>query len=139
MITIKTSSWFTPLADDHIRIGISRGVPRFGAIGKGYRIYRKLAPGPWFNSAGDQFAALYQAILDRLDPQQVHDELMRIADGRVAVLVCYEKAPGPPSCHRASVAEWFERTLGLRVPELGFETETEHPLRPPARRATLLP
>ena len=27
---ILTSSWFTPLPEDHIRIGISRGVPRFG-------------------------------------------------------------------------------------------------------------
>ncbi len=27
-IAIKTGCWFTPLPDDHVKIGISRGVPR---------------------------------------------------------------------------------------------------------------
>ena len=34
-------------------------------------------------------------------------------------------------CHRAIVSDWFHRELGLRVPEVGFESETLHPLRPP--------
>ena len=45
---IKTASWFDKLPDDHMRIGISRGVPR--NLSAGYRVFRKLAPGPWFNS-----------------------------------------------------------------------------------------
>ena len=36
---------FTPGSPPHL--GISRGMPRFG-VGKGFRLYRKLNPGPWF-------------------------------------------------------------------------------------------
>ena len=58
---LKTASWFSVLPPDHIRIGISRGVPRL-AIGKGYRLYRKLAPGPWFNHVPlDEYRRRYDA------------------------------------------------------------------------------
>ena len=95
MSTILTASWFTPLPDTHLRIGISRGVPRFGQIGKGYRMYRKLQPGPWFSSlSAPGFIERYQTeVLDRLDPQQVVDELHALADGRVPVLAV--RAAGP--------------------------------------------
>ncbi len=56
-----TSSWFTPLPDGHIRVGISRSVPRRG-LRPGFRMYRKLAPGPWFNSVeAATYRRLYQA------------------------------------------------------------------------------
>jgi hypothetical protein len=134
MSIIKTASWFTPLPDDHVRIGISRGVPRFGKIGKGYRMYRKLAPGPWFNStSATEFTSLYGELLGRLDPQQVHDDLMRIADGRVPVLCCFERVGGPQWCHRSQAAVWLAEALGIAIPELGFEdrTQAQHPLRAP--------
>lgn len=129
---LKTASWFSVLPPDHIRIGISRGVPRL-AIGKGYRLYRKLAPGPWFNHVPlDEYRRRYDAeILAPLDPQQVVDDLLRIAGGRIPVLCCFER-PGPGQwCHRAIVSEWFHRELGIHVSELGHESETLHPLRPP--------
>lgn len=47
---IKTASWATKLPDDHLRVGISRGTPR--RLPAGYRVFRSLAPGPWFNSVG---------------------------------------------------------------------------------------
>ena len=50
-IRMKTGSWSTALPDGHIRIGTSRGTPGFG-MGKGFRMYRKLNPGPWFNRVG---------------------------------------------------------------------------------------
>jgi hypothetical protein len=70
-VQIKTASWFTKLPDDHLRIGISRGVPR--RMGAGFRIYRKLAPGPWFNSVDvDTYCDRFRAeILAPLDPHQV--------------------------------------------------------------------
>ena len=137
MSTILTASWFTPLPDTHLRIGISRGVPRFGQIGKGYRMYRKLQPGPLFSSlSAPGFIERYQTeVLDRLDPQQVVDELHALADGRVPVLVCFEQPNRPPTwCHRSLTASWLSEALGQPVPELGFETLTQdqHPLRPPA-------
>jgi hypothetical protein len=41
-------SWFVPLPPDHVRVGISRGVPR--GTRAGYRRFTALNPGPWFNS-----------------------------------------------------------------------------------------
>ena len=46
---MKTASWFTKLPEDHIQIGISRGAPR--RMAAGYRLFKTLAPGAWFNSA----------------------------------------------------------------------------------------
>jgi hypothetical protein len=55
----------------------------------------------------------YQAILDKLDPRQVYDDL-----GEDAILLCWE-APGV-FCHRRLVAEWLEEHLGIEVPELSL-------------------
>jgi hypothetical protein len=130
---VKTSSWFTPLPATHFRIGISRGQPRNAVAG--FRMYRKLAPGPWFNSVGiDEYLHLYQAeVLDRLDPATVVHELDELAVGRIPVLLCYEKPDGSGGfCHRSLVSVWLANTLGLVVPEFGFENRAigEHPLLP---------
>jgi hypothetical protein len=37
-LQVFTSSWFTPLPPDHVRIGISRGTPR--GVVAGYRTRR---------------------------------------------------------------------------------------------------
>ena len=137
---MKTASWFTPLPDDHQRIGISRGTPRRQPAG--FRIYRRLAPGPWFSSVDElEYIRRYQTeILDRLDPRVVTGELADMAGDRVPVLLCFER-PGTGSwCHRALVAAWLGDALGLVVPEVGFEAlpQQEHPLLPPSMRALLV-
>ena len=88
---IKTASWTTKLPDDHLRVGISRGTPR--RLPAGYRIYRALAPGPWFNDVGiEEYCKLYRTeILGCLDPRVVADALLGLAAGRVPVLLCYEQ------------------------------------------------
>jgi hypothetical protein len=130
---MKTASWFTPLPDDHIRIGISRGVPRRQAAG--YRVFRQLAPGPWFNSVdAEEYYRRYRAeILAPLDPRTVAAELTDLAGGRIPVLVCYERPGAGDWCHRAMAAEWLAAALGRTVPELGYETlpQHQHPLMPP--------
>lgn len=135
--TIKTASWFTKLPDDHARIGVSRGMPRGGASA-GCRMYRKLAPGPWFSSVDvETYARLYQAeVLDRLDPHQVAAELQALAGGRIPVLLCFERAGTSTWCHRALCAAWLAEGLGAPVPEFGFEhqTQAEHPLHPVTSR-----
>jgi hypothetical protein len=75
-----------------MRIGISRGTPRFG-VPAGYRIYRKLAPGPWFNSvpAEEFIARYYGEVLDQLDPRRVAAELRQLAGDRIPVLCCFER------------------------------------------------
>jgi Protein of unknown function, DUF488 len=139
---MKTASWSTVLPDDHQRIGISRGVPRRQPAG--FRLYRALAPGPWFNSTGtDEFAHRYRTeILAPLDPRSVVADLKRMAGDRVPVLLCYEIAGGPQWCHRTLAAEWLNDTLGIQVPEFGFESlsQERHPLMPlELRRADKTP
>jgi len=136
-ITIKTASWFQPLPDDHLRIGISRGVPR--RMAGGFRIYKTLAPGAWFNSVSiERYDELYRTeILDRLDPQRVAIDLQTMAGlGRITVMLCYETAGKGQWCHRAMVAEWLAKSLGITVPEFGFEQlpQDQHPLMPPQLR-----
>jgi Protein of unknown function, DUF488 len=127
---IKTASWFTKLPAGHARIGISRSVPH--RLKPGYRIYRKLAPGPWFSHvAGEEFYHRYRTeILGPLNPRLVADELFDLARGGIPVMVCYEKAGGPAVCHRAMAAGWLAEALGHPVPEFGFETWSQfnHPL-----------
>ena len=141
MITIKTSSWYQPLPDGHIRVGISRGTPR--RFPAGYRRYTRLNPGPWFNSCAspEDYIRLYNAeVLDRLDPEGVMRDLMRIADGRIPVLCCFERPNNPPTwCHRSLVSVWLGEALGIVVPEFGYELSSVHPLRPPLDRRPLLP
>jgi len=68
-VRILNASWFMPLPDGHIRIGISRGVPRRG-LQPGFRMYRKLQPGPWFDSTDTAtFTELYhREVLQRQNP-----------------------------------------------------------------------
>lgn len=131
-MNIITSSWFTKLPDDHQRIGISRGTPRGAKAG--YRMYRKLAPGPWFSSVDvETYGRLYQTeVLDLLDPHQVAAELQALAGGRIPVLLCFERAGTSTWCHRALAAAWLAEGLGVPVPELGYEhlPQDQHPLRP---------
>jgi hypothetical protein len=127
---IKTASWFSDMPPGHVKVGISRGVPH--RVAPGYRIYRRLAPGPWFQSASDdEFAHLYRTeVLGPLNPRFVAGELLDLARGGVPVMVCYEKADGPAWCHRALAAAWLAEALGQPVPEIGFDelSQTDHPL-----------
>lgn len=130
---IRTSSWFHKLPDGHTKIGVSRGVPR--QTPAGYRMFRKLAPGSWFNSvSAEEYCARYHAeSLRPLDPRTVATELLDLAGGGVAVLVCFERAGGRGWCHRSLAAGWLADELGWTVPELGYECldQHEHPLLPP--------
>jgi len=133
---MKTGSWFTSLPDDHMRIGISRGVPR--RMAAGYRLLKRLAPGPWFNSVGiDEYYQRYRTeVLAPLNPRAIASELMEMANGRVPVMLCFERPGTGDWCHRAMAAEWLAEALGRVVPEFGFETlpQQQHPLMPPQLR-----
>lgn len=121
MPKILTSSWLAPLPSDHLRIGISRGTPR--GMPAGYRRYPKLQPGKWFSSASpEEYQRLYaDEVLRPLDPQRVADDLRRLADGKIPVLVCYEAPHKPDWCHRGLVSLWLKQTIDLDVFEFGLE------------------
>jgi len=59
----------------------------------------------------------YRVVLDKLDPQQVLDEIVSLF-GQDATLLCFED-PGE-FCHRRLVADWIEKGTGVKVPELTF-------------------
>jgi hypothetical protein len=114
---MKTSCWYT-YAGKGQRIGISRG-PAKGA-GRGYRLYKTLAPGPWFHSVEYQeYYQLYMEQLSKLDSEQVYDDLKRLAAPLEPILLCFEEPPLHREnwCHRSLVARWFKQTLGLEVRE----------------------
>ena len=116
---MKTASFFTFTGAG--RISIARWAPR--DVPAGFRTFRPLAPGPWFKSVDrDEYQRRYVAQLAPLDPAQVWDELHRLAAPAEPVLLCWERpadlAAGKAFCHRRMVAQWFDSTLGLLVPEL---------------------
>lgn len=121
---MKTASFKTYTGPG--RISIARYAPR--QTPAGYRMYKRLAPGGWFNSvAPEEYRRLFDLeVLKPLDPSVVLDELIKLAAPHEPVLLCWEKPPFTPSnwCHRRIVADWFKRELGIEVPELGFEKPT---------------
>jgi Protein of unknown function, DUF488 len=116
-----TASWSARLPEGYARIGISRGPPRGQPAG--YRMYRPLAPGPWFNSVPpEEFCRLYLAQLQRLEPEQVLKDLAELAGGKIPTLLCFE--PPPPNtawCHRGLVAGRLHDQLGIEIREVGHE------------------
>ncbi|WP_428489103.1 hypothetical protein [Rhodopila sp.] len=134
MTDIKTASWFTKMPEGHVKVGISRGIPR--TVAAGYRVYRTLAPGPWFHSVTpEEYDRLYKVdVLDRLDPRVVATQLIDLARGGIPVMVCYERPMVQGDwCHRAMAALWLAEALDRPIPELGFEVlaQADHPLMPP--------
>ena len=100
-------------------VGISVGRPRWLA-GRGLLHYAPLAPTRAMLAMDrEQYEPRYERILARLDPVEVHDDLMRLADGDEPVLMCYERPPLTADnwCHRQYVARWFRDQLGLLVAE----------------------
>jgi hypothetical protein len=119
---MKTASYFTYSGPG--RIGITQDAPH--GISS-HRVEAALAPGNGLESAGvAEFCALYRhEILRKLDPKQVWDRLHDLAEGAEPVLLGYERPPFSMTnfCHRRLVAEWFERKLGVKVPEVGQEPQ----------------
>jgi hypothetical protein len=122
MAAIKTSSWFTKLPPDHVRIGISRGVPH--QLGT-YLNYRPLAPGSWFKSCAtpeEYVRRYYDEVLSGLDPSRAVADLDLMADGGIPTLLCWEAPPPDEAwCHRALVSAWLFDELALEVCEFGHE------------------
>ena len=115
---MKTASFSTYTGPG--RISIARFAPRNTPAG--FRIYKPLAPGPWFNSVSEpKYRELYFAQLAQLDASAVVAQLNELASGAEPVLLCWEKPPFSNTnwCHRRMVAEFFKTELGLVVPEIG--------------------
>jgi hypothetical protein len=68
-----------------------------------------------------EYLDLYNAILAKLDPRRVVDELE--AFGPTPTMLCFESAKGIEAgicyCHRHLAAQWLEDSLGIKVEEVG--------------------
>jgi hypothetical protein len=129
---IMTSSWYSRLSSAHARIGISRGTPR------GQKGYKRLVgrngdsplnPGSWFNRVDTKrYHELYMEQLSKLNPQEVVEDILALADGLVPTLLCYESATQDFKdgveqwCHRGLVSGWLKDTLDIDVHEVGRES-----------------
>lgn len=134
---MKTGYWFGKYPEDHIKIGISRFAPR--GLPAGYRLFKTLAPGEWFNSvSAEEYRTRYFIQLDQLEPAKVVAEIKKLAGDRTPILCCFEKPDKPEDwCHRGFVSAWLNDTLGLEVPEYGYEQEGfgwSHPKLPKSMR-----
>ena len=122
MQAIKTGRGPRKRRRTSIKIGISRGNPRGHEAG--YRVYRALAPGPWFHSVDvGEFVKRYNKSLNALEPRAVMADITRLADGRTPILCCFEATDdiiaGLCWCHRSLAAHWLHKTLGVTVREFG--------------------
>ena len=102
------------------RVSIARFPPR--GTPAGFRVYRALAPGPWFKSVSEAgYRERYAKQLAALDPRATFDALVDLAGDAEPVLLCWERKAdleaGKAFCHRRIVAEWFAATLGETVDE----------------------
>jgi hypothetical protein len=79
---IVTACWFTELPPEFCRIGISRGTARGQS---GFRMFRKLQPGPGTLKLPDRVFTehYFREVLQPLDAQQIVDELVELAAGRI--------------------------------------------------------
>ena len=116
---IYTSSWFTRLPPNMLRIGISRGTPQRQPAG--FRRLPELTPGPWFNSvsADELFHRRYIAQLAGLDPKAVLARISDMAAGHDVALLCYESPTDPAKwCHhgqRLGLARGYAWDRGVRI------------------------
>ncbi len=136
---MKTASFFTYKGPG--RVSIARFAPR--GTPKGFRIYKKLAPGPWFNSVSrEEYEKRFAAQLAELDPPQVVAELENLSGEAEPVLLCYESPPFTETnwCHRRLVARWLLETMGMHVRELIAREKLEDAVfeHTPAERTRVL-
>lgn len=108
------------------RVSIARYPPR--GTPAGFRVFKTLAPGRWFNSVTrERYEELFAAQLAALDAREVFATLEALGGGHEPVLLCWERPPFTATnwCHRRLVAAWFESELQVKVEEIGDATRRE--------------
>lgn len=80
--------------------------------------YKKLAPKlkffqEWKKNGDDEYYidCFIEQVLNKLDAEEVYEELAALANADACVLVCYER-PGE-FCHRRLVAAWLNANIDM--------------------------
>src|SRR5215211_2458311 len=99
-----TSFWANrELADvDATLVSVSRGAPRW-SLPFTYRRLPAFAPGDraWREADKERFEAAYVTQLEELGAERILTDLERLAAGKAAVLLCWERLDAPGEwCHR---------------------------------------
>lgn len=121
---LATASWYTPLPHTTcVRIGISRG-PLPNGVSMTTVRYPGLTPYQSQREVPPElFHRNYVHKLHTLDPEFILGELQSMARGKVPVLCSWtgihNLINGKEGCHRHLAADWFEKMLDIKVPELG--------------------
>ncbi|MFA7177609.1 MAG: DUF488 family protein [Smithellaceae bacterium] len=112
---MKTSYFGNPKTKNNPNaVSIARWPPRWW--GKRARFISLAPPGDLVKRfktgsvSWPDYCAEYQSVLDKNDPAEIYELL------KGKILLCYEK-PGE-NCHRRLVADWLEKTLKIKIPEL---------------------
>ena len=117
---MKLSSFFDYTGPG--RISIACYAPRNTPAG--FRVYKPLAPGPWFNSVSKpEYERLYFAQLASLSARKVVDDLCALVWDAEPVLLCWESkadifVANKTWCHRHMVGRWLRQQLDIEVEEL---------------------
>ena len=123
---MKTGS-FRNCANLRGAVSISSGVPDFFHGPQ----YRKVAP-RWnmLKMSREDYDYEFGLILEKLDPEEVYRDLMRLGGGSEPILLCWEK---PNTwCHRRRIAEWLENSLiDVEITEHGFSRDQVLPYNAP--------
>ena len=105
------------LPNNIVPIAISASVPNSIDILR----YKKLAPTynilndyKQTNNIDNYIKEYYNQILNKLNPQEVINELYKLSNNKDLALICYEKYD--KFCHRQLVAEWLNNH-GIEVKE----------------------
>lgn len=120
---LATASWFTRLPQGYVRISIARG-PMPKGVDLNTMRYACLTPRQSVKTTAPAlFHRNYLAALAALDPEFLFEDIKRMGGTRVPVLCAWTGvdsiAAGRAGCHRHLAADWFERALDIRVPEIG--------------------
>ncbi len=111
-------------------VAISCGIPGWY---KGDRDMRLAPTREMLSMSMQDYDIHFRRLLEQLDPREVYASLPENA-----VMLCWESHN--VKCHRRWVAEWLESTLGIIVPEYGFDRNltksySQSPLKAAAKKA----
>lgn len=138
---LATAAWSTPLPRGYVRIAISRG-PLPERTDLNTMRYPVLTPNVSArHTEPGLFHRLYVDRLATLDPEFVIADIQRMGGRLIPVLCSFAGiagiAGGHTGCHRHLAADWFERNLDIKVPEIGasasfdrFTWWRKHPIAP---------
>jgi len=110
-----------------VPIAISVSIPDWATVDRENCWFKALAPHhSMIKMPMAEYIPKYNEILSGHNPVAVCNMIKKMADGKDAALLCWEK--DADECHRKLVAEWLNKSAGTHIEEFGIvkpETDQE--------------